>query len=67
MSAFKDLIRNRAISLLEVEALLNIYKHACMLVDQDDEIVLVNSAFTELTAFFKGRESANPHTICDRF
>lgn len=51
MSAFKDLIRNRAISLLEVEALLNICKHACMLVDQDDEIMLVNSAFTELTAF----------------
>lgn len=51
MSAFKDLIRNRNISLLEVEALLNIYEHACALVDQDDEIVLVNSAFIELTAF----------------
>ncbi|NMB62422.1 MAG: PAS domain S-box protein [Chloroflexi bacterium] len=51
MSAFKNLIRNHNISLLEVEALLNICEYACALVDQDDEIVLVNSAFIELTAF----------------
>lgn len=48
-----DLVKNRSLSLIEVESLINLFKQPVLLVDQDDEIALVNSALIELTAFAK--------------
>jgi two-component system sensor histidine kinase AtoS len=53
MTAFIDLIKNKSLSFLEVESLLNLFKQPCVLVDQNEEITLVNSALIELTAFTK--------------
>ncbi len=53
MTAFIDLLKNKNLSFLEIESLLNLFKQPYVLVDQDDEIALVNSAFIEITAFTK--------------
>jgi PAS domain S-box-containing protein len=53
MTAFIDLIKNKNLSFLEVESLLNLLKQPCVLVDEENEIALVNSAFLEMTAFAK--------------
>ncbi len=53
MTAFIDLLKNKNLSFLEIESLLNLFKQPYVVVDQDDEIALVNSAFIEITAFTK--------------
>ncbi len=53
MTAFIDLLKNKSLSFLEIESLINLFKQPCVLVDQDDEIALVNSALIEMTAFTK--------------
>ncbi|HAF62240.1 MAG TPA: hypothetical protein DCK95_07935 [Anaerolineaceae bacterium] len=51
MTAFIDLIKNRTISFIELESILNLLDDPVILVDQNDEIALVNSALVEATAF----------------
>ena len=51
MSAFIDLLKNKTISFIELESILNLFKQACALVDQNNEIVLVNGKLIELTTF----------------
>ncbi|MGV8027277.1 MAG: nitrogen regulation protein NR(II) [Anaerolineaceae bacterium] len=53
MTAFIDLLKNKNLSFLEIESLINLFKQPCVLVDQEDEIALVNSALIEMTAFTK--------------
>ncbi|HOJ02172.1 MAG TPA: ATP-binding protein [Anaerolineaceae bacterium] len=53
MTAFIDLIKNKNLSFLEIESLLNLFNQPCVLSDEDNEIALVNSALIELTAFTK--------------
>ncbi len=53
MTAFIDLVKNKNLSFIEVESLINLFDQPILLVDQDDEIALVNSALIELIAFTK--------------
>ena len=53
MTAFMDLVKNRSLTFIEIESLINLFKQPILLVDQDDEIALVNSALIEITAFTK--------------
>ncbi len=51
MTAFIDLIKNRTITFIELESILNLLEDPVILVDQNDEIALVNSALVEATAY----------------
>ena len=51
MTAFIDLIKNRTISFVELESILNLMEDPVILVDQNEEIALVNSALVEVTAY----------------
>ena len=53
MTAFIGIAKNRNLSFIEVESLINLFDQPILLVDQDDEIALVNSALIELIAFTK--------------
>lgn len=51
MTAFLDLIKNRTITFVELESILNLMEDPVILVDQNEDIALVNSALVEITAY----------------
>ena len=48
-----ELLRNKNFSSIELESILNLFTQPVLLVNQEDEITLVNSALIEMTAFSK--------------
>ncbi len=53
MTAFLDFIKNKNLSFIEVESLLNLMDLPSILVDEENTVILVNSALLEMTAFTK--------------